>query len=441
MENNDRTLKELATLDVMYQPWFIQYPKLEQAQSYELKSRLIHLLPKFHGLASRDPHKYLKEFHVVCSTMRPHGILNDYIRMKAFPFSLDGAAKDWLYLQPVLFNTWRDIKRMFLEKFFTTSRIVAIRKEIYGIRQHTGETLHEYWERFNKLCATCPHHQISEQFLIQYFYEGLIMMDKSMINVARGRALIDKTPAITRNLISNMANLVKQMATSNIKFQQNVTGTIQDLKTQMGQLATTMNQLQPTGSRHLPSQTIQAKAIPLPFLTRIVQARKFELDEELLQTFRKVEINIPLLEAIKQILKYAKFLKELCTHKWKKLKGDVEMGRNVSALIKSKQVSALIQLAMPKKCRDPNTFTVPCTIGDYTFVDAMLDLGALINVMPSSMYKSLNFGDLEPTGVIIQLANRSIVHPLGILEDVLVRINELIFPAEAAILCKPYLEL
>ncbi|RDX98574.1 hypothetical protein CR513_18484, partial [Mucuna pruriens] len=71
MENHDRTLKELATPDVVYQPWCIQYPQLEPAQTYELKSGLIHLLPKFHGLAGEDPHKHLKEFHVVCSTMRP----------------------------------------------------------------------------------------------------------------------------------------------------------------------------------------------------------------------------------------------------------------------------------------------------------------------------------------------------------------------------------
>ncbi|RDX70175.1 hypothetical protein CR513_50615, partial [Mucuna pruriens] len=71
MENNDRTLKELATPYVVYQPWCIQYPQLEPAPTYELKSGLIHLLPKFHGLAREDPHKHLKEFHVVCSTMRP----------------------------------------------------------------------------------------------------------------------------------------------------------------------------------------------------------------------------------------------------------------------------------------------------------------------------------------------------------------------------------
>ncbi|RDX64605.1 hypothetical protein CR513_56822, partial [Mucuna pruriens] len=103
--NNERTLKELATPNVVHQPWCIQYPQLEPAQTYELKSGLIYLLPKFHGLAGEDPHKHLKEFHGVCSTMRKQGIPKDYIKMKAFPFSLDRAAKDWLYLQPILFNT------------------------------------------------------------------------------------------------------------------------------------------------------------------------------------------------------------------------------------------------------------------------------------------------------------------------------------------------
>ncbi|RDX97352.1 hypothetical protein CR513_19884, partial [Mucuna pruriens] len=90
MKNNDITLKELATPD---------YPQLEPAQTYELKYDLIHLLPKFHGLAREDPHKHLKEFHVVCSTMRPQGIPEDYIKMKAFSFSLNEATKDWFSIQ------------------------------------------------------------------------------------------------------------------------------------------------------------------------------------------------------------------------------------------------------------------------------------------------------------------------------------------------------
>ncbi|RDX85932.1 hypothetical protein CR513_32801, partial [Mucuna pruriens] len=150
--------------------------------------------------------------------------------------------------------------------------------------------------------------------------------------------------------------------------------------------------------------------------------------------FRRVEINILLLDAIKQIPKYAKFLKELCMHKRKKMKGGAKMGGVMLALIKSEEVAALMQQALPKNCRDPGIFSIPCTIGDCTFADAMLDLGASINVMPSSIYKSLNFGDLEATRMIIQLANRSVVQPLGILEDVLVQINKLIFPVDFYVL-------
>ena len=67
----------------------------------------------------------------------------------------------------------------------------------------TGETLYEYWERFKKLCASCPHHQISEQLLIQYFYEGLLPMERSIIDAASGGALVNKPPEAAKQLITN----------------------------------------------------------------------------------------------------------------------------------------------------------------------------------------------------------------------------------------------
>ncbi|RDX77713.1 hypothetical protein CR513_42118, partial [Mucuna pruriens] len=74
------------------------------------------------------------------------------------------------------------------------------------------------------------------------------------------------------------------------------------------------------------------------------------------------------------------------------------------------------------------------SLGECPFANAMLDLGASIYVMPASIYRSLNFSDLEPTGMTIQLVNKSIVQPLGVLEDVLVQVNELIFPANFYVL-------
>ncbi|RDX93698.1 Retrovirus-related Pol polyprotein, partial [Mucuna pruriens] len=182
------------------------------------------------------------------------------------------------------------------------------------------------------------------------------------------------------------------------------------------------------------SQSHLETVVPLPFPSQIISARKPESNEELLRMFRKVEINIPLLDAIKQIPKYAKFLKELCVHKRRKMKWSREIGGVVLALTKSEESTIRTSQVLSKKCRDLRIFSVPCTIGECIFVDAMLDLGASINVMPASIYRSLNFGDLEPTGMTIQLVNRSIVQTLGVFEDVLVQVNKLIFPADFYVL-------
>ncbi|RDY05368.1 hypothetical protein CR513_10806, partial [Mucuna pruriens] len=186
-----------------------------------------------------------------------------------------------------------------------------------------------------------------------------------------------------------------------MKFQQNMNAIINDLKMKIGQLANSLDPIDIEYEVEADSRVQQqAKTTPLPFPSRPLSTRKLETDVDLLKMFRRVEINILLLDAIKQVPKYAKFLKELCIHKRKKLKAGAEV-------------------------EDPRIFSIPCTIGVCTFADGMLDLGALINVIPTSVYKCQNFGDLEPTGIVIQLANRSIVQPV---------VSELIFPADFYVL-------
>ncbi|XP_061352702.1 uncharacterized protein LOC133297550 [Gastrolobium bilobum] len=566
----DRTLKQLAAPNVdNEQPLCIRYTN--PVVPFELKSGLIHLLPKFHGLAGEDPHKYLKEFHIVCSTMKPTGVDEEQIKLRAFPFSLDSGAKDWLYyLPPSSIVSWNDMARLFLEKFFPSSRATSIRKEISGIRQANGENMHEYWERFKRLCSSCPHHQIPDNLLLVYFYKGLLPMDRNLLDAASGGVLSNKTPNEAKELIAEIAanaqqfgtranssavfqvqtppmqnptvaatgasstdnqrmenrldeltSMVRQLAVTqtvqpsaqqisnlcgiccdpshptdacpsfhqdndfqddqsvaaifpgkpqyqqqqqqqyqqqqnnpfsntynpgwknhpNLRWNQNHGPSLEDL---MKQMATSNLQFQQqmeepthtaaetsnggdTSSKKQSTDTSDVH-IPLSFPQRATQSKKQSAkvqDKEILDTFRKVEVNIPLLDAIQQIPRYAKFLKELCTNK-RRLKGDeqVNLSQNVSALIQP----------MPKKCQDPGTFTIPCVIGNSVFHDCMLDLGASINVMPASVFKSLGLGPLRATGIVVTLANRSSIHPSGLIEDVLVRINNLIFPADFYIL-------
>ncbi|KAM1908128.1 hypothetical protein ACFX1X_028077 [Malus domestica] len=171
-----------------------------------------------------------------------------------------------------------------------------------------------------------------------------------------------------------------------------------------------------------------SSSIPLnvPFPSRLKQSKKEETEKDILETFRKVQVNIPLLDAIKQVLRYAKFLKELCTTR--------RRISNKEVVQVSENVSAVLQRKLPPKCKDPGSFTIPCVIGNTKFEHAMLDLGASINVMPYSIYASMNLGELKNDGVIIQLADRSNAYPKGVLEDVLVQVDNLIFPADFYVL-------
>ncbi|CAM8905497.1 unnamed protein product [Rhodiola kirilowii] len=166
--------------------------------------------------------------------------------------------------------------------------------------------------------------------------------------------------------------------------------------------------------------------VPLPFPVQVPAPKKYVMDREVWELFSKVEINIPLLEAIKQIPRYSKFLKELCTNRRRGTQPDQElMSRNVSAMIQHK---------VPPKCGDPGTYTIPCTIGNIRIENCMLDLGASINVLPYSIYSCLRIGPLEPAGLTIQLADRSCKQPEGKIEDVLVQVGELVFPADFYVL-------
>ena len=91
-----------------------------------------------------------------------------------------------------------------------------------------------------------------------------------------------------------------------------------------------------------------------------------------------------MLNLVKSIPRYAKFLKELCTIKRnQKLKGKQKVKV-------SETISAVFQRRMPKKQGDPGMFIIPCVIGDTKFDKAMLNLGASINVLPYSLYQPLS---------------------------------------------------
>ncbi|CAL8988133.1 unnamed protein product [Prunus brigantina] len=142
---------------------------------------------------------------------------------------------------------------------------------------------------------------------------------------------------------------------------------------------------------------------PIPFLGRLAKSKQ--------------DKNMPA---------YGKFFKELNTYKRK-------YGPNEKVMV-SENVSAVLQRKLPPKLKDPGSFSIDITIGGKLVEKAMLDLGASINLMPYSVYLQLGLGELKATTISLQLADRSVKYPRGIVEDILVQVDKLILPADFVVL-------
>ncbi|CAN6700777.1 unnamed protein product [Malus baccata var. baccata] len=205
MAVDNRTIKELSAsgLDNAL-PLCIQYPRVAQNKTdeFELKSNLLHHIPKFHRLSMEDPNKHLKEFEVVCSSMTPVNVDGSILKMKAFPFSLLEKAKNWLYeLAPGTVTSW----------------------------------------------------------------ERLLPIKRQILDASAGGALVDKTPMAAKTLIANQALNAQQYEQVNEENQakdmhnyakevQNQAREVTELKRQIGQMAEFMGKFSREQGK-LPSST------------------------------------------------------------------------------------------------------------------------------------------------------------------------------------------
>ena len=164
----------------------------------------------------------------------------------------------------------------------------------------------------------------------------------------------------------------------------------------------------------------------VPFPQRLQKSRREEQFSKFLDIFKKIEINIPFAEVISQMPLYAKFLKEILSKKRKLAEEGIV---NLTATC-----SAIIQKKLPAKMKDPGSFTIPCSIGKYEFKKALCDSGASMNLMPLSVVQRLSLGELTSTAITLQMADRSMAQPEGILEDVLVKVGKFVFPVDFVVM-------
>ena len=159
---------------------------------------------------------------------------------------------------------------------------------------------------------------------------------------------------------------------------------------------------------------------PFPYPQRL---KKNKLDKQFtkfMEVFKKLHINILFADALEQMPSYVKFMKDILSQKRR-----LEDFKTVNLI---EECSAILQRKLPQKLKDLGSFTIPCTIRNANFERDLCDLGASINLMPLSIFRRLGLGEARPTTVTLHLAERSVKHPRGVIEDVLVKVDKFIFP-------------
>ncbi|XP_059295617.1 uncharacterized protein LOC132048953 [Lycium ferocissimum] len=241
---------------------------------------------------------------------------------------------------------------------------------------------------------------------------------------------------------SNLEEMMKQLIAQtqvtqqqNQKIQSEMQKSIHELERQMGQMAMKQN-ARPQGA--FPSDTEknpkEFKVVTLRNgreLEEVPPKKKNIAEAELIHAKpakpeQTVQINIPLVELLQEVPKYAKYIKDVVVNKrrWTEFE--------IVAL--TEECSSRVRSKIPPKLKDPCSFMISITISNIEVGLALCDLGASINLMPTSVFRTLGLGEPRPMIITLQLADRSLAYPDSIIEDVLVKVGLFILPVDFVIL-------
>ncbi|XP_073067285.1 uncharacterized protein [Primulina eburnea] len=496
-EEDNRTLMEL------HRPAFGGYgssiirPTI-QANTFELKPgviQMIQLQVKFGGAPSEDPNAHLENFLLICDTIKCNGVSTDAIRLRLFPFSLQGDAMEWLRDLPAgSITTWDGLVEVFLHRYFPPTKITQLRNEITSFRQRDGEPLNSAWARFKKMLRMCPRHGFSIGQQVETFYYGVDPSVRSMLDAAANGILYRKTPTAALEIISNMAE-------SNVGWQENrrekkvgflemdaltaITAKLDGLTHQMAQLQTQKSMpVKPVHQIQENVEMVGGSSNDVPFIPDIsydgipnhpnfgwrqpetaVEPLQFNPPQHPTQQRPPQQPPKPPQGAGPSMphgFKPQDSKSNLEDMLAKYIAGNEMRWQNHDAMMQRVETQ-LGQLATQMATRAPGTLpsdteknpkgvnavTVTSPIKQEV-IDVESDVketrplnqgsndarekGASINLMPYSCFEKLKIGEVKPTTISLQLADRSIKYPRGIVEDVLVKVDKFIFPVDFVVL-------
>ncbi|GJT68007.1 reverse transcriptase domain-containing protein [Tanacetum coccineum] len=366
------------------------------------------------------------------------------------------------------------------------SKTTYYRNENITFFQKPNETFNEAWERFKGLIRQCPHHGFSELHQLDTFYNSLNSNDQDALELPRaGGNFLDKDASrrggderIIESIPPFQAPTPQNQGVSKMDFENYVKANDAVLKNVQNQASTsnpgTLPSQTVTNSRqqinaittrsvqnlnlentaHVPSpgeedsifmEILKPKAkktvnveiqdfnsprlnsyqsrLPYPERMKVREHDKPSAQHSrFLKMFKQLRLEIGLKDALIEMPKFNKWLGSLLRNK--------EKLEEIAIMTVNAECSAIIMNKVPEKLEDPGKFLILCALQELNRTSALADSGAIINLLPHSIYKKLELEALTPTRITLELANRSITHPMGIAEDVVVRVDGFTFLAD-----------
>ncbi|KAL4290743.1 hypothetical protein GQ457_14G015820 [Hibiscus cannabinus] len=203
-----RTIRDYLAEDLEGLNPAVTMPDFE-AEHFELKPvmfNMLNTLGQFGGTPNENARQHVKSFLEICNSFKIHGVSNDVLKLKLFPYSLRDKAKTWLNnLQPGSLQSWTQLCRCFLAKFSYTNMTDHLRNQITSFRQEDDEAMHEAWERFRDLFRRCPMHGLPEWTQVSIFYNSVNTPTRMMLDASANGTLLDKPPRESLEILDKLA--------------------------------------------------------------------------------------------------------------------------------------------------------------------------------------------------------------------------------------------
>src|SRR4051812_2976643 len=181
-------------------------PPATSAPSNEIKPALLNLVMKdqFSG-AGEDAALHLNNFIELCDLHKYKEVDGDIVKLKLFPFSLRGRAKERLQSLPrKSIDSWDKRKDAFIGKYYPPAKIIQLRINIMNFRQLDNEHVSQACERMKTLVKNCPRHGLTTWMVIHTFYAGLNFTSRNLLDSAAGGTFMSTTLGAATKLLVEM---------------------------------------------------------------------------------------------------------------------------------------------------------------------------------------------------------------------------------------------